>query len=587
MNNTIYSRKKSNRKRIQELPQRILVNRNDIQSICERHIKKSSFNDYRGIVLGGIISLTGNVVFSASDIKYKIPCALTSVLCLIGIIWIVVNNLKNKRKQDLLDEIYETVIENGDYTGIFIISQVRIDPTNKNRDVTVMTVPHGGEIFLPFIKNLENYEHDGKLDYKEVKEAFAQNIRINSTAIKIKPVDSFEEIKRTSMDSPEKMIRYAVFAVEINNILRQKIEETFTWRNISELLTDPRSVECNSLVISRVSTFLSKHQVNSFTEDITEQRPLKIIWNITNECGYNCQICASNTNVKELTNDNKSRALLSILSIGLDNIRQLNFSGGDPLLSNTNRDMIKYAQNVLGKDKVIVTTTGIGIESLISENGPIDLLHSCEITIDDSVVVASNPRGEPDYANKNYLTVGINANAIMFLQVDVPIIRPDMNESDIRSLVRKIHEIPVTNKQCNLMRLMPVGLLKDHYPDKYDPSHFIAVFKEEAKKVGLNVHMHCALPDRKCNMYEEKIGIDCAGNVFACTWAGYVVADINENPFYMGNVYEQNLRDILKSERSIRVRQRVCRETDHCKIFCYREKEDPIAECDPLIDKRE
>lgn len=51
----------------------------------------------------------------------------------------------------------------------------------------------------------------------------------------------------------------------------------------------------------------------------------------------------------------------------------------------------------------------------------------------------------------------------------------------------------------------------------------------------------------------------------------------------MGNVYEQNLRDILKSERSIRVRQRVYRETDHCKIFCYREKEDPIAECDPLI----
>lgn len=45
-------------------------------------------------------------------------------------------------------------------------------------------------------------------------------------------------------------------------------------------------------------------------------RSLKIIWNITNKCGYSCEVCATYSNRNELDIEGKTNALKSILSVG-------------------------------------------------------------------------------------------------------------------------------------------------------------------------------------------------------------------------------------------------------------------------------
>lgn len=48
----------------------------------------------------------------------------------------------------------------------------------------------------------------------------------------------------------------------------------------------------------------------------------------------------------------------------------------------------------------------------------------------------------------------------------------------------------------------------------------------------------------------KKLGIDCAGNVFACAWGGYLYSKDppTKNPFYLGNLTRVKLIDILEGD---------------------------------------
>ena len=83
----------------------------------------------------------------------------------------------------------------------------------------------------------------------------------------------------------------------------------------------------------------------------------------------------------------------------------------------------------------------------------------------------------------------------------------------------------------------------------------IGYFKKYLEKFGYkgSVSINCALKedfkiDNGCNMLtERKVGLDQFGNLYTCIWASDLLIEKNDNPFYLGNLTECSLLEILSS----------------------------------------
>lgn len=385
-----------------------------------------------------------------------------------------------------------------------------------------------------------------------------------------------------------------------SNFLRLSPRASF--KSLQELKNNNESQKYNYDVVK----FLSDNALSIVDESFTPHpvSSLKIIWNITNTCSFNCNICATHSEAsdrQELTLEEKKNVLHNILKYGCDQIKEIDFSGGDPFQQTDSISIISDAIRILGNERVCVTTTGKGLEQAFQKSTEIDLFYKCEITIDDTMDGGEYER----FANKDYIIQNTTAlknylSRISHLTINVPIINPKLSREHIKELVESIATINNDNKvTVNLIRLMPVGAAtpttgSSHY--KEDPSSFVKTFVEFAGNYGITCRLQCALRGKikgdHCNMFEEKIGIDCAGNVFACAWGGYVrkkdgneYSPISENPFYLGNLKETDLLSILRSSKAHVIRNRIAKQTSHCRIYnciCSDNNEFTI-DCDPLF----
>lgn len=310
---------------------------------------------------------------------------------------------------------------------------------------------------------------------------------------------------------------------------------------------------------------------------------IKVIWNITNQCGFNCDICATHSDREELNLSQKKNALQSILSLDVAQIRELDFSGGDPLYQAESTQIIREGIALLGRDKVCVTTTGLGLASACARGENLqELLYHCELTIDSIENLPDRVRNVEIYTAKNRAEAVHCLDKISNLHINVPILNPDMAETDIAALVRSISNIGAKHIDVALLQLMNVGKMNPQiYPVCYSPDKFVSTFVKYAEGTSIQkVHIQCALRGKlygeDCNMLRQKVGIDCAGNVFACAWSGYVKGfqhdRITENPFYIGNLLEKPLKDILISEQAQFLYQKIKEHpTCQCRVFYYQE----------------
>ena len=96
-------------------------------------------------------------------------------------------------------------------------------------------------------------------------------------------------------------------------------------------------------------------------------------------------------------------------------------------------------------------------------------------------------------------------------------------------------------------------------------------------------------------MLERKIGIDCNGNVFACTWGAYLHVsdkqDIANNPFYLGNLVSTNLRSILEGQGKTQAYNRIMKDVSnqrkkpYCEAVSWVFNPDISTNHDPLSTK--
>ncbi len=579
------------------LPEKLLISRNDVEEICNdyinHHVKSSISIQCISLITGFGLSYLATYIYSVSqggNVSAKFLLLVMVSVALIDTL-VLFLYLKNKApKSDLRYTIYENVIKNSDHTAIFMISR-NVSKIKEAKDIQLLTTRHSENTYFIVYEKLEDKR---SFEIPELINNLANNLGIASTAISLKYEGSYKNIKRTSNDGDEKIILYDFFTVEISKDVEDTVNENdhYKWKSFDDLSKDVNTQIYNRDVIDYIKRNYYGKLNNSFVSK-SSFLPIKVIWNITSKCPLNCNICATYDEQRkelELNKDEKARALLSLLSIGRNRIAGIDFSGGDPLLDDSSREIIKYAIQEIGTEKVSVTTTGEGINKVYQENKELfSLLRNWEITIetgDDKGTI----RGAERYSFNNKYYISKIKDLVSNLIINVPIVNAQMSENEIKKLVERINKIEIHNKKITLIKLMKVGKNYNYDYSNYNPSGFIEKFQKYASSYDLDVKLQCALRTeygakgtktdlRTCNMLKGKVGIDCAGNVFSCAWGGYINAyneEISKNPFYLGNLLEEDLCDILKGKNAERITDKYCVESEHC-CWVLKEADDKVV----------
>lgn len=274
---------------------------------------------------------------------------------------------------------------------------------------------------------------------------------------------------------------------------------------------------------------------------------IRVVWNLTNKCPFNCPMCVASANTRIEKDIDKNLILQSILSFGKENVN-IDFSGGDPLFLDKDIEIVKKASEILGRDNISISSTGLSLSKL-SDEELILLSSSYDMTYD-----FPKQYSEYDIRDKRYNSMNYEqCKRLKKLGLNVDIFIPVRNIDDVyfEQLAKDICEINPTS--VKLLKCMP---LNNHFDiSTIDNSILVNLFKKYLEKFGYkgSVSINCALKedfkyDNGCNMLtEKKVGLDQFGNLYTCIWASDLLIEKNDNPFYLSNLTECSLLEILSS----------------------------------------
>ena len=549
--------------------------KNILQSFQTQEKAKNNINKYRELTITLLLSLIGCVIsfvgaFSAMEITWRIITGIILVMlvifmCISAFKWYeVCKETRACRNYPLnIEELFlNRVQEEVRYTAI-----IRVTTKVKGE----MKYLVGPDYFLPHCAMTIDgtlYEQQNNL-YQCLHDDFGI---LEKDIIDLKLLEDKIYYSIKPIHGRVQMNGYAFFDVEIKIQAKAKVLESDDrrkWMSLNNMRCTPDALASNKDVIDLLDSFPKPKE--SFINLLGD---LSIIWNITSSCGYNCAICATHDEKRQELKPEEKIAVLNSIVTARAHIKSLDFAGGDPLWSNETTNIIQSAITQLGTDKVSVTTTGDGIERLVSRHFSFsNLIKRSEITIDAAHDnLQSNPASHPNISRNEVTYCAANIRQIQILlehteslTINVPIINDDLSDKEIDTLVNRICKIKEHNPSVEidalLIRLMPVGRLsekitKDVY-QKYNPINVVSKIKTKLESNQISCKLHCSLRilpcfndpqcSEHCSMLERKIGIDCAGNVFACAWGGYLYSKDppTKNPFYLGNLTRVKLIDIL------------------------------------------
>lgn len=575
------------------LPDKLLIDSNQFNDIFSADSKKERINSRKtnsmsftiafvAASLTPLLSLLSDPweeITQANRYVCFVSLVIFGILTIIsGTIWVLsALSLRSYSKTTAKDEIYKRVLNDMKYTAIIVLTTFFKD-TNEKRFMT------GSEVnFLPYCRMKPQNSIEGQK--RAVIEELISTYHVDETdiidieAVDSKPVHSTKPVHGILQQNAFVFYHVKLAKNAKSNLTNMKGAE---WLTISEMRKRPVAMAENYDVIK----FLDERKAE-FTDSFANSEGIHIIWNITNKCNYKCEICATHDpNREELSFSDKQKVFSSIGS-AKQQISAIDFAGGDPLFSDDGIFFIKSAMNWLGTDKVSVTTTGEGLKRLAEDNSQIDHLRQCEITVDAAHEnLSDSPSGifsrrEGAYCVTNISKIQAYSESLKRLVINMPIISDDLSDEEISRLQEILKDLKDSNPRLKisvlLIRLMPVGMMnrvnKDTYR-KYNPISVIDKIEKAMDAIYIPHKLHCSLrvlPHfsngcEHCNMLEKKIGIDCAGNVFACAWGAYAsldsTQDITENPFYLGNLLSHSLESILDGKHKSTSSRRIFKEVN-------------------------
>lgn len=373
----------------------------------------------------------------------------------------------------MVGEQYDTQ----EYTAIFIIKRM-IDNTPK---VLVYKSQSWNSFFLPYCHyNPEDLAKNKNDFLNDITFAIADQLEISPTEIQVH--DSFTKNDYVAIKGKPNhagMLRinyrfyYITFAAPYvaNKFLTQNTSH-FTWKSKYELGKDVDTQLNNGDVLQIMDELSLITQSKSAFSEIYPTgfevgSAYRIIWNITDVCDFNCPICATNSscNNREKCNKNTKLIILKNLATLNGHLESLDISGGDPLKSPENREVIREANQILAYTRITVTTTGKALQNVPFDE-IVQTVKNCEVTYDTPYNVCNqklqNYR-EYEYNRNNYMALerfgasGVKIN----IRVNIPLLPALAQEPHlIDNLLEQVYMInPASVK---LIRLMPVGRCKIH-----------------------------------------------------------------------------------------------------------------------------
>lgn len=520
--------------------------------------------------------------------------------------------------EDLFAQVQEAAKAAAEYTAVIVIA--------KEDQSKLKYFCRGKDRFLYHVK-VEDKEKKTLL-LGGLEQKIKSTIRHDFPALVDNEILQIELLKDTpiqsvkALDNSLRSVVLFLYTAHFSESAKSKIEadSNYTWLTLEELEEDVVAMQTNYDVIGE----LKKHKnriSNSFSSNFSD---LHVIWNITQGCSYNCAICATrDENREELDLSGKLR-LLNNLAHEKDRIRIIDFAGGDPCnsgnnvgLTKDNLTVIQTAISIFGKEKVSLTTTAAGIMAIRKKRNDgelrfFDMPSKCEITFDASHQSLSQENKESNYRESRYnegnASVQVFPVGIRYLTVNVPILDDDLSDAEIEKIVKKITTLQKDHKatitvEVNLIRMMPVGgygykLQNDSKElkkyEQYRPMGTAKKIKSALTERGIPCSYHCSLRvfdsetpvHSRCSMLQNKLGIDCAGNVFTCAWGGYLPQKDGGTPetnqFYLGNLANSTFTEIMSLEQFKTISSHE-NPTDYCKavslFFGDRlfENNDPLA----------
>lgn len=552
-------------------PDKILIAIRDIEHICDEYIRKDALDKWFILFLGIIIPLWFSVftLFNSVWTIFNTGYVCVSVLLTIITLFLGIKKALNSKKLSIAEKIKKQAEEESEYTAVFIIAQVLENEGKKTIQVLVQKKVTWNCDFLPYCDIDKNESLDAQNE--NLCKCLAAKINIGRQHIDIFHLQGMGcySIKVAIPEHTEKMFRHEFYIVKFDGDFKDELPKNYSWRDVDSLVEDVNTIRINGDVVDNLVRVKSRI-IDSFDQSTVSRDPIKIIWNITNKCSFNCKICATASNRMELSEMEKAKALLAILTVK-DAIGELNFAGGDPLASKEAIRIIQYTSKLIDKDKISITTTGNGVEGALKSREKL-AGYNIILSLDMENPLQGCRRGENKYNDANIYVSKRYRMEVPKLKINIPIIGIG-SQTEQDQIIDKINDIKPD--EVTLIRLMPVGRqTKENYPDSYNPEEFIKRIEEKIDS-EIKLHVHCELrclntdEENQCTMLDRKIGIDCSGNVFACCWAGYLNCEIEQNPFYLGNLLEHDLKEILEGSKAFSISEKYKNCRNKCGIFQY------------------
>lgn len=502
------------------------------------------------------------------------------ILVLISIVWFIISIKKWVRNhkysfEDLKKEIFQSEVRH-EHNHVFIIKK-NFDNTPK---ILFLKKNQWGYM-LPYKKS------EKLLSPEEIEAVFANYFPGTKASVIILENSALNDVIKKKPEEGYMKFSYIFCHVKIHSsfvsfeqLIRTSASlKEYSFMSLGELKDDLLTMKSNSDIVNHLTEENLFESKESFTSqpEIALPKGLKVIWNITDQCSFDCAFCATKRNTAksaELSFENRinvAEQLRKIEGIKID------FAGGDPLYDSAAKYAIKHISSYMIKEDITITSTGIGLS--FTEDEILQVLpKKYDISYDYPSTWESEHRSK-EYNEKNFDQIKRIKNCGFFINILSTLSNYNIDKNIIKAMISELKSIDPN--QITLLRLMPVGKQEyQNYPnsDSYDPSEAIRMFKDG---FGEKVKLHCAfrayLPgnsneDFKCTLLQKKIGIDNIGNVYACAWAGYLRIPDKNNPFFLGNILEGGIEKIFKSKGYDKLYSEI-ENSDHkfCKIFSFLE----------------
>lgn len=567
----------------EKTPDKILVNVEFLKSaISEDKVQRETEREYensKNVLLalgGGLTSCLLTLIPSWENwsINLKVTIVIFSIVYLLFSLWFLTkliqsrNKLKGINKTNLEEYVIDEAKKKIRYTALLIVCHQKA----RTGEVKFMTEKQGNYLIHCDMNPYKdvNAQKDNIINYIVASYNVQKNQIVDVVPLSGEPFFSIKPIHGETTQNG-----FIFFQIKMKKKAKQGLSshKDISWKTIQEMEGMSELMGRNQDIVMQLSE--NKTKITDSFEDY--HGPMHVIWNITKDCPYNCAICATRDDErKELSTEDKLKVLNNIFS-AKESISTLDFAGGDPMYKSEIRTVIMQAINSLGEEHVSVTTTGKGIQAMdnASEEEISKLLKRCEITIDashENLAQLSQKsvfsRKTPEYCSNNYEQIQSTSDSLEYLMINIPLLDDDLEDNELDNLISKLLRLKQNYSEieieAQIIRLMPVGAfiynnIHDDYK-KYQPINIAKKIRSRVEEIGIRCRFHCSLRvlpeigecDGRCNMLDKKIGIDCSGNVFACTWGAYLHlpdnCDISQNPFYLGNLVSSSLKSIINGQ---------------------------------------